>query len=493
MIKPLSRRTFLRGSGAALALPFLDAMIPTRAMGSIGAAGRPPVRMGIFTASGGTVIESWAPEAEGALGELPSILRPLQPFKDDLLIVSGLSQNGKTTGKFNGHTSCAKLHLTCCNEAIEKDGKYILGPSVDQIAAQKIGKDSFLPSIEIGQGKGETKFSYASAEEPVPYEGNPRLVFERMFRGRKPTVPNWQSASAAAAATPPPQTSKPTIDKDAEPDGLSKSVLDLVLDEAKSLRRKLGAGDRDRLEQYMDSVRSVEKRIAILDLQQTERVADLPEPEPQSDSHGGLIIPEITEDKWSDDRSISSDPEFHAEYIRAMIDLIVLAFQTDTTRVATFAVGQEGFMFPGVVTVGFERHYHTLQHQGNSRNIEDADPISREACRQVNAWYASFFAELIGRMKAIDEGGTSLLDNSMMLYTSYMADGGHNKHNYPALIAGNAQGQFKTGQHIACEKRTPVSNLYIEMLNAMGAEVDEFGDSHKSEHARYDGRIPGIS
>lgn len=493
MIKPLSRRTFLRGAGATLALPLLDAMIPTRAMAASGSV-RPPVRMGIFTVSGGTVLESFKPESAGPLGELPSILRPLQPYKDDLVIVSGLSQNGKTTGKFNGHTSCAALHLTCVAEAKEEGGKYILGPSLDQLAAQQVGKESFLPSLEIGQGRGETKFSYAAADEPVPYEGNPKMVFDRMFRGRQPTVPNWAPAGSVAAAPAAKSQSKPpSVNEDAEPDGLSKSVLDLVLGEAQSLRRRLGAGDRDRLEQYMESVRSVEKRIAILDLQQSELTAELPTAQPVSDHHGGLIIPEISEDQWSDDRPISKDPEFHAEYIRAMIDLMVLGFQTDTTRVITFAVGQEGFLFPGVITVGFERHYHTIQHNGNARTIEEADPIAREGCRQVNAWYAGFFGELIGRMKAIDEGGTSLLDNSMMLYTSYMANGGHQKHNYPTLLAGSAGGQFKTGQHIECEARTPVANLYIEMLNAMGADVTEFGESHSSEHSRYDGRIPGLT
>jgi hypothetical protein len=151
-------------------------------------------------------------------------------------------------------------------------------------------------------------------------------------------------------------------------------------------------------------------------------------------------------------------------------------------------------MFPGVVTVGYERHCHTLEHQGNNGGApENADPISREALRQIHAWYTGLFAEVVRRMKEIDEGGSSLLDNTMLLYTSYMADGGHGRDDYPVLLAGRAGGTLKTGRQIAYEPRTPVSNLYIEMLDRMGVKRDRFGESHTSEHQRYDGRLPGLA
>jgi hypothetical protein len=171
---------------------------------------------------------------------------------------------------------------------------------------------------------------------------------------------------------------------------------------------------------------------------------------------------------------------------------MVLAFQTDTTRVVTCAVGDDGAQFPGVVTVGYERHAHSLEHQGNSFRVEDADPIAREGCRQIHAWYTSLFAEMVRKMKSIDEDGSTLLDNSMLLYTSYMADGGHGRDNYPALLVGNAQGTLKTGRQIDFQKHTPVSNLFAEMLQRMGVECDEFGENKTSKNAAYDGRLTDL-
>lgn len=488
-MKPIPRRTFLRGAGACVTLPFLEAMMPRRAIGSLTPAGGPPLRMAILSVSGGTVLESWKPEQAGALtGELPSILRPFEFCKNDLTIVSGLSQNGKTQGDFNGHTSCAILHLTAPEVAKNEGGKYIAGTSVDQFIAQKIGKETYLPSLEIGLGKGETRYSYADDGQPVPYEGNPKMVFDRMFRGRKPEIPNWGSSGARnAAAAPVQQTVTET-----KQSSLGQSVLDLVLDEAKALKQQLGYEDQQRLGNYMDSVRSVEKRVQYLTVRQESAIAEAGPPQPVSDHHGGLIMPDMDGDVWSDDRGISTDPELHMEYIRTMTDLMVLAFQTNTTRLVTFAIGAEGFMFPGIVTVGYEHHYHTLQHQGNARTVEEADPISREACRQINAWYASLIAEAVAKMKSIDEGGTSLLDNSMILYTSYMANGGHQKHDYPCALIGKAKGTLPGGQHIACEAKTPVSNLYVEMINRMGIETDTFGDN-KADYGKHGGRIPGLS
>jgi hypothetical protein len=175
-----------------------------------------------------------------------------------------------------------------------------------------------------------------------------------------------------------------------------------------------------------------------------------------------------------------------------MADLMVLAFQTDMTRVCTFAAGSDSAHFPGVVTVGSERYCHTLEHQGNAGRVEDADPISREACRQIHTWYTSLFAEMVRKMKGIDEGGSTLLDNTLLLYTSYMADGGHGRDDYPVLLVGNAQGTLKTGRQIEFEKKAPVANLYVEMMNRMGVETDRFGNSLTSKHAAHDGRLPGL-
>ncbi len=342
------------------------------------------------------------------------------------------------------------------------------------------GEQTLLPSIEVGLNLNQ--YSFRGPSEPVPSEANPRLVFERMFRGRKPVVPNW-SRRANATVNEIRQTTKADSDE--------QSVVDLVLAESKSLQSKLGAGDKRKLEEYVDSVRSIEKRIAFVESRHRQEAMDALNPGPSI-----LTLPSNLPAEglpvWKVTQPIERDPERHAEYIRLLADLLILAFQTDTTRVATLAVGSDEALFPGVVTVGYERHCHTLEHQGNAGRPEDADPIAREACRQIHAWYTMLFAEMIQKMKQIDEGGSSLLDNSMILYTSYMADGGHGTRDYPVLLAGRCGGSLKPGRHIAYKPETPTANLYVEMLNRMGVKADEFGNSRTAEHAAYDGRLPGL-
>jgi hypothetical protein len=265
-----------------------------------------------------------------------------------------------------------------------------------------------------------------------------------------------------------------------------------VLEESKSLRGKLGQSDRARLDEYMESVRAVEQRVEQLGARQAGDARDVGGIPAGRD---GLLVPKDLPDAavWKNDRPMMEDPERHADYIRIMSDLMVLAFQTDTTRVCTFACGSDGAYFPGVVTVGFERHCHTLEHQGNAAKVDQADPISREACRQIHAWYTQLFAEMVRKMKSIDDGGVSLLDNTMLLYTSYMADGGHGRKDYPAVLLGKAAGTLRPGRHIAFEKDTPVANLYLEMANRMGASLAEFGETKSSPKARYDGKLPGLA
>jgi len=481
---PLTRRAVLRGAGALMALPFMESLVPRMAR----AAGlpvpkqvTPPRRMGIFSVTGGTVIESWRAPQAGPLTKLPSILRSLEFAKDDLLLLSGLSQSGRSEG-LNAHEHCAYLHLTCAESVKKEGGKPVAGVSIDQAVARAIGEDTFLPSLELGLTNGETKYSFRSTYEPVPYEANPRLVFERMFRGRKPVVPNWARRAAAHSQA---------VQRTATRDSYDRSVIDLVLTEANELRAQLGRGDQEKLDEYLHSVRSVEKRIEFLEARLQVELLDAMNPGPSK-----LLLPTNLPAEgipfYKIEGEIGRDPDKHGEYIRLMSDLLVLAFQTDTTRMATLALGSDGAYFPGVVTVGYERHCHTLEHQGNAFPVDSADPIAREACRQIHAWYTSLFAEMIAKMKAIDEGGSTLLDNSLILYTSYMADGGHGTSDYPALLVGNAQGTLKTGRQLEFQKKTPVANLYVEMLDRMGVKVDAFGDSKTSKNAAYDGRLPGL-
>jgi hypothetical protein len=295
-------------------------------------------------------------------------------------------------------------------------------------------------------------------------------------------VPNWARRAANLAAA---------TQASASGDSYERSVIDLVLDDAKSLQKSLGRADQHRLEQYLTAVRSVEQRIASVEARKRLDLLDAQNPGPSK-----LNLPrQLQADGtwlWKDNSKISQDPERHGEYIQLMSDLMILAFQTDTSRVCTFAAGDDGAMFPGVVTVGNERHCHTLEHQGNAGRPEDADPIAREACRQMHEWYTELFAEMVRKMKTIDEGGSSLLDNTMLLYTSYMADGGHGRSDYPAVLVGNAQRTLKTGRQIDFQKDTPAANLYIEMMDRMGLKVNEFGNSRTAKGAAHDGRLPGL-
>ncbi len=476
---PLSRRAVLRGAGAFLALPYLEAMAPRRVLAAT--SGKPPLRLGIFSVTGGTVLESWKPNEVGPLGKLPSILRSLEPFKDDLLVLSGLAHQGDSEG-LNGHEHCAFLHLTGAPKASKIDGKVRVGVSVDQAAARATADQTYLSSLEIGLSNQETKYSFRTPETYVPYEANPRLVFERMFRGRPPVVPNWSRRGVVRAEQ---------IQASARPESPDRAVIDLVLDEAKTLRRDLGRADRHKLDEYLHSVESIEKRVTFLEARQAQEALDAADPGPSK-----IILPTNLPAEglpiWKVTQPVERDPERHGEYIALMADLIVLAFQTDTTRVATLAAGSDEASFPGVVTVGYERHCHTLEHQGNAARVEDADPIAREACRQIHAWYTSLFAQMVARMKSIDEGGSTLLDNTLLMYTSYMADGGHGREDYPVLLAGKAQGTLRPGRHIAYRDKTPASNLYVEILNRMGIETDEFGDNKTARNRGYDGRLPGL-
>lgn len=488
----LSRRSFLRGTGALVALPYLESLVGAAGVSKSAAKVKPPVRMGIFTVTGGTVKESWVPTETGALGKLPSILRPLEAVKSELLVLSGLSHSGKSEG-LNAHQACAYMHLTGADKVSAEHGKPVtlvvsddkttrVAESVDQRAARLMKDKALLSSMEIGYTEGETLYSYRANGSNVAFEKDPRYIFERMFKGRTPIAPNWERRLAALAEKPRDLKVADTYDK---------QVVDLVLADAKRLNKRLGAGDKHKLGEYLAAIESVEQRISHIQNRLAIEALDLADPGP---SHIDLPrnLPKDAAAANKLIQIIGRNPAVHGEYIKLIGDLMVLAFQTDTTRVCTMGVGSDGALFPGVVTVGYEYHMHTLEHQGNAARVEDADPISREGCRQVHAWYTQLFAHVVERMRNIDEGGSSLLDNSMLLYTSYMADGGHGTKDYPVLLAGRAGGTLNTGRHIAYQKDTPVANLYAEMLKRMGDASGEFGNNKTSPKRAYDGLLPDL-
>ena len=480
---PVSRRSFLRGAGVVAALPFLESLAPQVVRAGSKVPVRPPLRLGVYTVTGGSVTESWVPKETGPLGKLPSILRPLQDHKDDLLVLSNLSQSGKSDGKINAHEHCAYLHLTGVDMVGKVEGKPFAGISVDQRAAELVGANSLIPSLRFGYSGGETSYFFDRTERSLPIERDPRMAFDQMFKGRQLVSPNWPRRLGQVATTSSGNTNVRTYDR---------QVVDLLLEDAKSLQGKLGRTDQAKLKEYLDSIDSIERRVQRLQERITLEAADLKDTgRAHPEAPKGLPTDRPTAQKML--QTVGRNPAVHAEYIRLMIDMMVLAFQTDTTRVCCLGLGSDEALFPGVVTVGYEHHAHTLEHHGNAARVEDADPVAREGCRQIHAWYTQLFAEAVAKMKAIDEGGTSLLDNTLLMYTSYMADGGHGRNNYPVLLAGRAGGTLKTGRHVAYNKDTPAANLYVEILARMGDTSGKFGNSHTSPKQAYDGRLPDLT
>jgi Protein of unknown function (DUF1552) len=429
---------------------------------------RPPARWWrcqfIITVAGGTVVESWKPDKDGPLQKLPSILRPLEAHKSELLVLSGLSQLGKQSGGGNAHTHCAGLHLTGAKEFVWEGKVPKSTVSIDQAAAAAQAGETILPSLELGQPNGEQTYSWSAGGTVVPYEGDPKQVFDRLFKGRAPSVPTWTRDKKAKSTT--------TAKAKAPAASDDQLVIDLVLEDAKALQKRLGKADQTRIGEFLEAVHSLESRIIKMDQRAANEAADR---SGGSGKASSLALPK--DDKGWKLRWNEQDPEARGEYIELMTTLGILAMQTDTTRVVTMSFGTDGELWDGVVTVTNEFHHHTLEHQANADPIAKADPLSREACRQIHEWYSVQFAKVLTKMRAIDEAGSSLLDNSMVLYTSYMANGGHGTKDYPVLLAGKAKGTIRPGRHVACPTDTPMGNLYLEMLDRMGERREVFGGS----------------
>lgn len=463
----MKRRHLLKAAGALVALPFLESLKPVwGAEPADKDDGRPPLRQFIITVAGGTVIESWKPEKDGPLQKLPSILRPLEAHKSELLVLSGLSQLGKQSGGGNAHTHCAGLHLTGAKEFFWEGKVPKSSVSLDQAAAAAQAGETILPSLELGQPNGEQTYSWSAGGTVVPYEGDAKQVFDRLFKGRAPSVPTWSRDKKAAKSPASSKAKTPTASDE-------RLVIDLVLEDAKALQKRLGKSDQTRIGEFLEAVHSLESRIVKLDQRAANEAAD------RGTGGGGkgsdLALPK--DDNGWKLRWNEQDPEARAEYIELMTTLGILAMQTDTTRVVTMSFGNDGELWDGVVTVTNEFHHHTLEHQANADPIAKADPLSREACRQIHEWYSVQFAKVLSKMRAIDEAGSSLLDNSMVMYTSYMANGGHGTKDYPLLLAGRGKGSLRPGRHVACPMDTPVANLYLEMLDRMGDRRESFGGS----------------
>ncbi len=482
----LSRRAMLRGMGAAIALPYLEAMIPSaRAAAGLarqGQAAGPPLRLCIIETPAGMLPEYWYPEKNGAFeGPLPNLLKPFEFARDDLTLIKGLTnEENRVEGEFNGaHEVPTDFWLTAATRLHKNNGKKRASVSIDQKIAQHVADQSVMPSLLLANSHRDgQKFSWADERTGVPYSSNPRIVFDRMFRGTQPQLPSWYQNGARGY--------QPGVTPSANynPD---KSVLDAVLAQARGLKRRLGIADQAQLDEYMESVRSIEKRIAKLDAKRGPRTDDLDEAKRKA-REKGILVPELPGAEGY--RVAFDDPEDFGEHIRLNARLMALAFQTDTTRVGVMA--GSGDSYPGVVSVGQEVHYHTLAHNGGTSPNRIKDPIAREALREILYFHAQIFAEFVQQLKAIDEGGSSLLDNSLIFYGSELGYGNHDTKDMPVALFGKAQGALKGGHCIEYEHMTPLANMYVEFLNLFGIEADEFGSSKQHRFGKKDGRLPGL-
>ena len=449
----ISRRTMLKGVGATLALPLLEAMRPlARAAGGA----KPPVRMAVLYMANGVRPDAWTPLGRGKDFQLSPILSPLAKVKDDVLVLSELWNRASDTG--DGHYVKTSGFLTGTTiTRTTGDNLRSNGVSMDQLAAQRIGNLTPLPSLELGveppatgvdTNVGYTQLygahiAWSTPTTPLTKEINPKLAFDRIFRQRSA----GSQKDRAVAAT------------------RDRSVLDLVLEDAKRLEGKLGTADREKLGEYLESVRAVERRIEFDAKRQQSVVMSDPAALKMFEDLGRRV------DAYSDPARVSERRGDHSEHVRLMLDLIALAFWTDSTRISTFmfgnAVSGRSFAFLGE---GFGGHHQTSHHENK------ADKLTQY--QRINTWHVEHYAYLIEKLKSIREGEGTLLDNSMIVFAAGMRDGNaHNPRNLPIVVAGQGGGTLATGRHVVSEKNAQLSNLWRGLLTRMGTPVEQFADS----------------
>ena len=431
--KHLPRRTFLRGLGVTLALPLLDGMVPAFA------AATPVRRLGVVYVPNGIFMEKWTPVAEGAAFEITSTMEPLAPFRDQILVLSGLcSEEGiARPGEGAGdHARAAGAYLTGVHPKKTEGHDIRAGISMDQIAARVLGQETQLASLELAldskhrAGACDPGYScayantlcWSSPTTPLPMVTNPRVVFERLFGNSGSTDPAAWLASRQE----------------------DRSLLDTVTERVARLRRELGPRDRIKLHEYLEAVRDAERRIQKAE-QQTKW--DLPPVEQPA----GI-------------------PATFEEHAKLMYDLQVLAYQADLTRVITFMVGHEtsNRAYP---EIGVPDPHHSLSHHGGN-----AELIAKLI--KIDTLNTTMFAYYLDKLAATPDGDGSLLDHAMIMYGSGMSDGNrHNHHDLPTLLVGAGAGQIKGGRHVRVAPDTPNTNLFLTMLDKLGVPAEAFGDS----------------
>jgi hypothetical protein len=433
--KSLPRRTFLRGMGAAVALPFLDSMVPAFAAPG---AGKPPVRMAFVYVPNGIDMRNWNPGYEGKLDALPRILKPLEPYKEDITVLGNLTHNaGRALLDGAGdHGRCCAAYLT----GIQPRKTMVdikAGISFDQVVANVVGKNTRFPSLEVGMedarqaGDCDSGYSCAytnnlawrSDTQPLPPILNPRVLFERLFGSGTPMTPEARALQ----------------------NKYRRSILDFVSEDTRKLETDLGPTDRRKLDQYLSSIREVEHQIERAEKDDTQV-------DPGMDKPYGM-------------------PADFAEHFRLMTNMMTIAFQADQTRIMSFLVTKEGSN-RAYREIGIPDGHHPLTHHRNQEAL-------MEKVAQINTYHMVQFAAWVEKMKSIKEAdGTSLLDNSMIVYGAGLSDGNRHLHeDLPTLMVGRGGSKFQSGRSIIYRRETPMCNLFLTMMDRMGVPTEHFGDS----------------
>ena len=434
--KRIPRRTFLRGVGATLALPLLDGMIPAFATPP---ATTSPLRLSFVYVPNGIIMDKWTPAEEGAAFQLTPTLEPLASFRDRFLVLSGLAHNNGAAQAGEGagdHARAAAVFLTGAHPKKTEGFDFRTGISIDQVAAKELGKHTQLASLEIGLDANEivgacdcgyscaysNTLCWRSPTTPMPMENHPRAVFERLFGDSESTDPAER---------------RERFEED-------RSVLDYVAQDVARLLSGVGPGDRAKLTEYLDAVRDVERRIQLGEEQSSRELPTLERP--------------------------VGVPETFTEHAKLMIDLQVLAYQSDLTRVISFMMGRE--QNTRVYTeLGISDSYHPLTHHMH-------DPAKIARVLQIDILHTQMLADFLEKLQSTPDGDGSLLDHLMLVYGSALSDGNMHVHNdLPILFVGGGVGQIKGGRHLRYPQNTPTANLYLTILDQLGISLDQFGDS----------------
>ena len=429
--KTLPRRTLLRGIGASLALPLLDSMVPALSSASAKTA-QPAKRMGVVYVPNGMAMKSWTPATEGSGFEITRILRPMAAYQDRMLVLTGLNGSSSNAGV---HASASTRFLTGTIPA-RSESDLQAAVSVDQLVARELGKQTQLGSLELALDQSDvfgscdigfscqytSTIAWRDAHTPLPMETNPRVVFERLF---------------GDTGTTDPAVRLKRIRKD-------QSLLDSVSDRVSELNRKVDAGDRAKLDQYLDAVRDVERRIQLAEAQSDRELPLLEQP--------------------------AGVPQTYEEHAKLMFDMQVLAYQTDLTRVITFMMGRE-LSGRTYAEIGVPDSHHPTSHHRD-------DPTLYEKVTKINEFHTSLFAYYLDKLDSTPDGNGSLLDNLLMLYGAGMSDSNrHDNTGLPLVLLGGGSGSVKGGRHLRYREGTPISNLHLTMLDKMGLPLEKLVNS----------------